>query len=127
MASVSGVTVWKAACAGQIHGTIRTSGGHFRFPRESAELWAERIKELRRARQRRREHHRRPSQRSTIRGSNSGIPNLEGWSLTFERWWRQNPVENSPPPVKRAVLELMRTPTKLALRLARDLGVKLDD
>jgi hypothetical protein len=61
MAHVSGVTVWKAACAGQIHGAIRTSGGHFRFPRESAERWAERIKELRQAKQRRRQLHRRPS------------------------------------------------------------------
>jgi hypothetical protein len=146
MAGVSRVSVWKAARAGDIYGATRTPGGHFRFPPKSAEAWAMKIIRLRRERDRRRAVARRarlPSKESLKRGSNSGIPNVEGLHGSFERWlrrcpakqgnrifegwWRgwSVPLENCSIEQKHAIFEELRIIAEFSLLLASDLGVKL--
>jgi hypothetical protein len=145
MASVSRVTVWKAACAGEFDGAIRTRGGHFRLPPESGEPWANKIRILRREKNRRHASRQRlraaQSQTSGERGTNSGFATIEGISARFETWlrhcpanrenrifetwWRHCSVENWPVEKKRKVLEEVWVIAEFAIRLASDLGVKL--
>jgi hypothetical protein len=123
MAGVSRVFVWKAASRGQFDGISRTPGGQFRFTRGGAEAWALKIKKLRKDRNRRRAWIRRA--RFLEHDAKAGIATIHGFRAGFDIWYRRWPVEGSPSEVKRAILEELRAPAELALRLARELGVNL--
>jgi predicted DNA-binding transcriptional regulator AlpA len=123
MAGVSRVTVWKAASSREIPGTSRTPGGQFRFTRKGAEEWATKIKELRRDKKRRRALIRRA--RFLEHEANTGVATVHAFRMDFDIWYRRCPVESWPPEVKRMILEELRAPAELALRLAKDLDVTL--
>jgi hypothetical protein len=63
--------------------------------------------------------------------STRGIVTIEGFRMTFESWWRRvgkdNPVEKWETDRKREILEELKPAAALGLRLARELGVNLDD
>jgi len=123
LAGVSRITVWKAASHREISGTSRTPGGQFRFTREGAEEWARKVKKLRQDKKRRWASIRRA--RFLKREANRGVATIHGFRQGFDIWYRRCPVESWSPQAKRAVLEELRAPAELALRLASDLGVKL--
>ena len=64
-------------------------------------------------------------------GKNSGMANLPGFRQMFDVWWNRaseaNPIEDWTPERQRQVFDELEAPTKLGLKLAHALGIKLEE
>ena len=64
---------------------------------------------------------------SLLPDKRSGIPTIHGWRQIFELWWKDvsDFIDDWPDDRKAHVLEELREPARLAIRLAKELGVEL--